>query len=331
LRLVGSDHREPYNMNICNPIIECRADPHVYLHTDGTYYFTASVPEYDRIELRRSSSLTDLDSTQEIVTVWHKPDTGPYSDLIWAPEIHYMDGLWVIYFAAAPNRDIKDDAFQHRMYAITCEAEDPIASPWTFAGQVDSGIDSFCLDATLFKRHDQWYYLWAQKSPDKPGNSCLYIATMKSATELSSEPVMLTAPELDWEVRGFLVNEGPSVIQRHGKIFVTYSASATDERYCMGLLSIDENADLLNAKLWHKSPTPVFQTDEEREIFGPGHNSFTRSQDGKTDYLIYHARNYKGIEGDPLWDPNRHTCVHVLQWNDHGEPVFGRPAQRVTL
>ena len=28
-----------------------RADPYVYRHTDGTYYFTASVPEYDRIVL----------------------------------------------------------------------------------------------------------------------------------------------------------------------------------------------------------------------------------------------------------------------------------------
>ena len=31
------------------PWILQRADPYVYCHTDGTYYFTASVPEYDRI------------------------------------------------------------------------------------------------------------------------------------------------------------------------------------------------------------------------------------------------------------------------------------------
>ena len=37
----------PYN----TPFILQRADPYVYQHTDGTYYFTASVPAYDRIIL----------------------------------------------------------------------------------------------------------------------------------------------------------------------------------------------------------------------------------------------------------------------------------------
>ena len=40
-----------------NPIIEQRADPWVYKHTDGFYYFTASVPEYDRIILRKAETI----------------------------------------------------------------------------------------------------------------------------------------------------------------------------------------------------------------------------------------------------------------------------------
>ena len=39
------------------PWILQRADPYVYRHTDGNYYFTASVPAYDRIVLRRSKTL----------------------------------------------------------------------------------------------------------------------------------------------------------------------------------------------------------------------------------------------------------------------------------
>ena len=34
------------------PFIKQRADPYIYKHIDGSYYFTASVPEYDRIVLR---------------------------------------------------------------------------------------------------------------------------------------------------------------------------------------------------------------------------------------------------------------------------------------
>lgn len=318
-------------MEMLNPIVEQRADPHIYLHTDGYYYFTASVPEYDRVELRRAKSLDELSTTTEIITAWTKPDSGPYSDLIWAPEIHYIQQKWYIYFAAAPNRDIKHEAFQHRMYVIGNGSTNPLAGDWTFLGQVDSGIDAFCLDATTFTHQNRLYYVWAQKHPDICGNSSLFIAEMKTPTALLSSPVLLSKPEFDWETRGFRVNEGPSVLKRNGRIFITYSASATDANYCMGMLSIDDTQDVLNPALWTKQPAPVFQTNWEQHIYGPGHNSFTTSKDGTQDLLVYHARNYTEIVGDPLWDPNRHTCVQPFTWDAEGFPIFGSPSPKCAL
>ena len=80
------------------PWILQRADPYVYRHTDGTYYFTASVPAYDRIVLRRSETLAGLKDAEE-VTVWEKHEEGIMSKHIWAPELHYLEGKWYIYFA----------------------------------------------------------------------------------------------------------------------------------------------------------------------------------------------------------------------------------------
>lgn len=74
------------------PWILQRADPYVYRHTDGTYYFTASVPEYDRIVLRSASHLADLADAEEH-EVWHKHESGPQSIHIWAPELHYLLSL----------------------------------------------------------------------------------------------------------------------------------------------------------------------------------------------------------------------------------------------
>jgi Predicted beta-xylosidase len=42
--------------NYTAPLIIQRADPFIYKHTDGYYYFTASVPAYNLIELRRSKN-----------------------------------------------------------------------------------------------------------------------------------------------------------------------------------------------------------------------------------------------------------------------------------
>ena len=71
---------------------------------------------------------------------------------------------------------------------------------------------------------------------------------------------------------------------------------------------------------------PVFVTSDEDRQYEPGHNSFTVAEDGKTDLLVYHAREYETIEGDPLYDPNRHTRIQPFYWDVCGMPVFGVPA-----
>ena len=212
------------------------------------------------------------------------------------------------------------------MYAIRNQNANPLEGEWEFMGQVDTGIDSFCLDATTFTHKGQLYYLWAQKDHEIEGNSNLYIAPMKTPWQIEGKPVMLSKPEYDWETRGFWVNEGPSVVRRNGKIFISYSASATDENYAMGLLWADEDANLLDPSAWTKSREPVFRTCYDHGIYGPGHNSFTYAEDSDTVMLVYHARTYTEIVGDPLWNPDRHTFVKPLRWDEQGMPDFGRPS-----
>ena len=212
------------------------------------------------------------------------------------------------------------------MYAISNTSANPLEGEWALEGRIETGMDTFCLDATTFIHNDELYYLWAQKEEGIRGNSNLYIARMKSPVELEGEPVRLSIPEFDWEVRGFWVNEGPAILKRGHRLFITYSASATDENYAMGLLWAEEDADLLDPDSWTKSEQPVLTSSPEHRVFGPGHNSFTVSEDGETDLLVYHARTYTEIEGDPLWDPNRHTFVKPLRWDERGMPVFGDAA-----
>jgi GH43 family beta-xylosidase len=306
-----------------NPLILQRADPHILRHSDGNYYFIASVPEYDRLEIRRSPTLRGLAQATPVV-VWRKHTQGEMSALIWAPELHVIDGKWYIYFAAAPSAEIRDDLFQHRMYVLECSGADPLSAPWQEKGQIKTHIESFSLDATHFELHGKHYYLWAQKDPAIRGNSNLYLAEMQTPWSLKLPPVMLSKPELEWEIRGFWVNEGPAVIQHNNRIFISYSASATDENYCIGLLWADKHSNILDPLQWHKAPVPVFKTAEENRQFGPGHNSFTLDEQGR-DVLVYHARDYTEIEGDPLYDPNRHTRIKTFTWDQQGMPVFGTP------
>ncbi|WP_088105342.1 glycoside hydrolase family 43 protein [Halalkalibacter urbisdiaboli] len=311
-----------------NPIVEQRADPWVYKHSDGYYYFTASVPEYDRIELRRSKTIQGLNVAEQVV-VWRRYETGPMSANIWAPELHYIQGKWYIYFAAGRNGETNEDRFDHRMYVLENDSENPLEGSWSEKGQLKTNWESFSLDATTFEHNGFRYLVWPQRDPNIKGNSNLYIALMENPWTITGQQIMISQPEFDWEKIGYFVNEGPAVLKRNGKIFITYSASATDHHYCMGLLVADEKSDLLSAASWTKSEEPVLKTNEDIQIYGPGHNSFTVSEDGTEDVLIFHARNYKEIEGNPLNDPNRHMNAIIFGWDERGFPVFDLQEEQI--
>ena len=308
----------PYN----TAFIEQRADPYVMRAEDGSYYFTASVPAYDRIVLRRSDSLEGLRTAEEIM-LWKKHPSGEMSRHIWAPELHYLKGKWYIYFAASMEEDI----WRLRPYVLECTGPDPMKDAWTERGMMqrsDSDIysfEAFSLDATIFENKGELYYVWAEKVSVGIQISNLYIARMQSPTKLDTAQVLLTTPDYDWERVDIWVNEGPAVVKHDGRIFLTYSASATGECYCMGMLSIGEEEDLLDPRAWKKERQPVLRSDREMGFYGPGHNSFTKLSDG-TDVCIYHARTYLEIEGDPLYDPNRHAFAMKVEWDENGYPVF---------
>ena len=306
-----------------NLLIENRADPWVYRHTDGFYYFTASVPEYDRIEVRKAQTIEGLERAPAKI-IWTRHGGGPMSKHVWAPEIHFIEGKWYVYFAAGEAEAI----WKIRPYVLECSGPDPLTGPWEEKGMIRKAEDDpfsfteFSLDATTFEHRDKRYLVWAQKTNGEAGISNLYIAEMKNPWTLASIQVMLSTPDYAWERQGFWVNEGPAVMKANGKIHMTYSASATDRHYCIGLLTASEEDDLLDPGSWHKSRGPVFKSCEAARRFGPGHNSFTVSEDGSENIMVYHARDYRDIQGDPLYDPNRHTRFAQVTLDAAGISIF---------
>lgn len=308
-----------------SPLVEQRADPFIYKHTDGYYYFTGSFPEYDRIVVRRAKTIKGLVDAEEAV-IWRKREKGIMSIHIWAPEIHYIEGKWYIHYAAGDT----DDVWAIRPYVLECSADNPLEGEWIEKGQINTDFQSFSLDATTFEHNKKRYLVWAQKV-DNDTVSNMYIAEMSNPWTIKGNQVLLSVPEFEWEQEGFYVNEGAAVLKRNGRIFISYSGSATDDRYVMGLLTADDDSDLLNPESWIKSPTPVFKSNETTGEYGPGHNSFTVAEDGVTDLLVYHARPYKKVEGNPLYDHNRHARVQQLLWGEDGAPIFGYPGQTTSF
>lgn len=308
--------------HIVNPLVRQRADAQVFRHTDGWYYITASVPEYDRLVLRRSHTIAGLATAAERV-LWRHQASGPMSGFLWAPELHLIDGRWIMYFAAGPSGG-GADVFHIRTFALRCDGADPMTGAWSVLGQLQTPWDSFTLDSTSFIYRGTRYLAWAQHEPGIDTNSNIYLAPLATPLTLAAKPTRLTVPTLPWEVRGYKVAEAPALLARNGRLFLTYSASATDARYCLGMLTASYRADIMDPAVWRKSPAPVMKTSAAHRIYGPGHNSFTVDERGR-DMLVFHARDYEAITGDPLFDPNRHTRVQPIRYRADGTPLFDPP------
>lgn len=307
---------------LSNPLIKQRADPWIYKHNDGYYYFIATVPAFDLIELRRSETIAGLAEAKP-KAIWKKHESGEMSRNIWAPEIHFIDKKWYVYFAAAEGKR----SGGIRMYALENASKNPLKGKWVEKGEILTAHDTFSLDATSFEHKGKRYLVWAQTDPVFGPNTSLFIAELENPWTIKQPQVAISDPVYLWETIGYRVNEGAAVLKRNGKIFISYSGSATDHNYSMGLLVADENADLLKRESWWKSPVPVFMSSPPNSQYGPGHNSFTVAEDGVTDLLVYHARNYKEIDGNPLNNGDRHTRVQQLFWRADGFPDFREPVK----
>lgn len=342
-----------------NPLIYHRADPCVYKHTDGNYYFVAShtdmehnlVGEYQYryIFLRKAATLEDLadgsGQYEEKVVFERGTVQGNNSPHIWAPEIHFIDGAFYIYFTTCIS---DDDMWSIRPHVMKCEG-DPMKDEWDVIGRVQTTTDDsiaftdFSLDHTVLQHNGELYFFWAEKHPEVVGanvggdydenavqvNSNIYLAKMVNPWTIDSSRICkVVEPKFNWELHGFPVCEGPAILKRNGKIFLVYSASGTDALYCLGMCTADENADLLDPSVWTKSPCPVFQSDRRTGQFGPGHNSFTYDEEGN-DVMVYHARQEERYLCDPgyqpLYDAGRNASVSRVYWNPDGTPNFSTP------
>lgn len=303
-----------------NPVIQQRADTAIFKHSDGYYYMTASVPDYKRLELRRSTTIAGL-GTAATVNAFVAPSSGALSGWIWAPDIQFLDGAWYMYFSASPNTN----NFAQRLYWTRNTSANPMTGTWSAPQRLSTGYEGFQLDPAVFHNGGVRYFAWAQDDPATNYNSHMYLAKMTSPTALDlSRVTEIARPTYSWEMEGVNgVVEGPSPLVRNGRVFIAYSASATDSRYKLGLLSASATADLLNPASWSKGATSVFQT--ANGVYGPGHGSFTVAEDNATDLLVYHGRDYATPTPDALTDPNRHTRFQQLYYGSNGYPFFGQP------
>lgn len=307
-----------------NPLLPSGADPWAVFH-NGFYYYMQTMG--NRLVIWKTKNLAKLKEAAR-KTIWEAVPHTPYSHDIWAPELHYIEGKWYVYFAAD---DGKNET--HRIYVLENKAADPTTGTWSFKGKVTDPSDKWAIDASVFEFRGQKYMIWSGWEGDTNGRQNIYIAKMRNPWTIEGERVKISSPRYAWEKHGDLpgqvpshvnVNEGPEVLKHQGNVFLVYSASGCwTDFYSLGMLKLIDPSDLLNAASWKKYPEPVFKESRENKVYAPGHNSFFRSPDSSQYWILYHANSFSGAG----CGGHRSPRMQPFSWNADGTPHFGRPVK----
>lgn len=296
-----------------NPLLPPHsADPWIIFH-EGWYYYCESRNDQRSICIRKSKTIAGI-ADDPGTFVWHAPPKGPNSNAVWAPELHWIDGRWYIYFAADNGQNEN-----HRMWVLESETSDPRGS-YRCRGPMNTG--GWAIDGTVLSVEDgRKFFVWSGWPGTNNGQQNLYAAAMKDPFTLAGSRVLLCTPDQPWERKAMPICEGPQVLQRNGTIFLVYSASGSwTSDYCLGML-INRSGDILKRDVWEKRG-PVFEKTEH--VWGVGHCSFVKSPCQAEDWILYHSKSVRKHG----W-VDRDVHAKRFTWTPDGLPDFGAPPPRL--
>ena len=312
----------PFNECFYNPL-GIGGDPWI-VQRDGQYVHTQSGGEAAKVTLSDTISGLWANRLQEKIVYW--ASSMGQTD-IWAPEIHYYNGEGYLFYTAT----VQHAGPMRRIFVQRCTTQNP-KDEWEFLGKVNLPEDQWAIDATFFPHNGKTYLIWSGWKNEAEGGTIwkqyLYIAELDQndfTKAVSTQRVMISAPDYAWENGVLPQNEGPQILlSPAGTVYCIYSANFSKSNdYCLGALRLVKEDPLADGA-WEKMDHPVFATSVENDVYAPGHASFTKSPDGTEDWILYHAARKK----DSGW--NRNFRAKKVEWVDD-MPVLGEPDSLNTL
>ncbi|RIX59714.1 hypothetical protein D3P08_06195 [Paenibacillus nanensis] len=281
-----------------NPLYQGQ-DPFV-TYKDGFYYFVSSSNLDSNNKVYVSKSRTLVDQGEKVMVF----DSKGTQTRIFAPEIFFLDGRWYIYYCA----DLKEYGYRHMATVLESVSDDP-QGEYVSKGAIYTGVNGEYREAndfTVFELNGQLYGVWGTLGPGEPAGPA--IAPMDNPYTISADRTILRNGG----------GEGPRVLQRDGKIFITVSEGDYASNGYRLSYFMNTDGDVLNPDSWTRQ-NDVFTSTSD--VSGPARAGFVKSADGTEDWMIYHSRVYKDTERN-WW---RQVHIKKFGWNEDGTPNFGKP------
>lgn len=307
------------------PLAVGYGDP-VLFYWEGSWYFIATNDNENDIALyaRKADNVEGLfrEETPQTILL-DRNEEKDFIQTFWAPEFHVIGGELYILFA------VSGKVWGPQCHMMKLKKGGEILNPedWEEPVRVRKKDGSFLgetgitLDMTYLKTARTSYMVWSYREhigTPKDTGSMLYIAEIDENRpwQLISDPVLLSRPLYGWEnVSGTINNEGPHGFVKDHRVYLGYSGgSANSYTYAVGLLTAEEDADLLCVKNWKKAETPVLSFYSVEGEYGPGHHSFYTDEQGEL-MIAYHAE-------DALDHVIRCDGIRRVHFDIEGRPRF---------
>jgi GH43 family beta-xylosidase len=259
-------------------------DPFILFH-DGIYYLYGTTSSGEGFKCWSSK---DFREWKPEGFVYRKTETSWGGSNFWAPEVYFHKGEFYLAYSS------KGKDSNNRMLLCLAKSPSPtgpftdVHAPW-----FDMGFS--CIDAHLFFDDDGKIYLYFDrvgyegKQPDGYMYGLIYVMETDSQLRPSGDTIFCSKAEQDWENPLSMhsrCNEGSYVLKHNGKYYMTYSAN----HYLDPFYGIGYSTAPTPLGPWEKcKDNPLVGMNPEAGIFGPGHNSFTVSPDGKELFMVYHT------------------------------------------
>ncbi|KAH6645915.1 glycosyl hydrolase family 43 protein [Truncatella angustata] len=290
-----------------NPINTAGGSDPFLVYTGGYFYLMTTT--WTDVEISRATTIAGLKTATKKVV--YSTTTASRCCNVWAPEVHYFDGIWYIYYTAGESADLDGQNIHVLKGGAT-----PYDT-FTYAAKLTS---QWSIDASILRTSSYGNFLMTSCFN---GNTYQSICLQKLGSDyvsVTGSVYTISQPTQSWETVSYPVNEGPAALYFGGKTYISYSASyCWSASYCLGLLTWDGTTAPTSASAWTKSSGCVFSSANGN--YGTGHNGFFQSPDGTQTWIVYHATSNSA----GACDNSRYTMAQLLGTHSDGSPNFGSP------
>ncbi|MBR4756590.1 MAG: family 43 glycosylhydrolase [Bacteroidales bacterium] len=302
-----------------NPVIKSNCpDPYVLdnRERDGWIYLYSTASNNAYLPVYRTKNLVDWEFVGDGFD-GKMPDWRPGYGL-WAPDVHYVDGKYHVYYALGGGR-WTGDKMGHAPRATGVATSDSPTGPFEDHGMIisyeNTGIVN-SIDPNFFEWEGKKYMYWGSVY----NGSGIFIVQLTDdglSINTRSEPLKVAGND----------QEGVYAHVKDGYVYLFVS----EGRCCRGEAS-DYHVAVGRSKFPHGPffskdgqsmihdlayyETKIMQSSPDRTFVGTGHTSNIITDDAGNDWILYHA----------FWKEDEYTSRYLLldrvHWDEDGWPII---------